>query len=40
LAGGIVMGALGSGFMAERLRQVAPDLAVREANWTDGLALS
>jgi len=40
LTGGIVMGALGSGFMAERLRQVAPDLAVREANWTDGLALS
>jgi O-antigen ligase len=39
LAGGIVMGALGSGFMAERLRQVAPDLANREANWTDGLAL-
>ena len=39
LAGGIVMGAPGSGFMAERLRQVAPDLADREANWTDGLAL-
>jgi VanZ family protein len=39
LVGGIVMGAFGSGFMAERLRQVVPDLADREGNWTSGLAL-
>ena len=39
LVGGIVMGAFGSGFMAERLRQVIPDLADREGNWTGGLAL-
>ena len=39
LAGTIIVGALGSGFMAGRLRQVVPDLADREANWTGGLAL-
>jgi VanZ family protein len=39
LVGGIVVGAFGSGFMAERLGQVVPDLTAREGNWTGGLAL-
>lgn len=39
LVGAIIIGAFGSGFMAERLRQVVPDLADRGANWTGGLAL-
>jgi VanZ family protein len=37
--GGIVVAAVGSGFMAERLRTVVPDLADREGNWSGGLAL-
>jgi glycopeptide antibiotics resistance protein len=37
--GGIVVAAVGSGFMAERLRTVVPDLADREGNWRGGLAL-
>ena len=39
LVGGIVMSAFSSGFMAGRFRQVVPDLADREANWTGGMAL-
>jgi len=39
LVGGIVIGAFGSGFMAERLGRVVPDFADREGNWTGGLAL-
>jgi O-antigen ligase len=39
LIGGIVTGTLASDFMAERLRQVVPDLADREVNWSSGLAL-
>jgi glycopeptide antibiotics resistance protein len=39
LVGGILMGAFGGGFMAERVRQVVPDLAVREGDWAGGLAL-
>jgi O-antigen ligase len=38
--GGILVTAVSSGFMAERLRTVFPDLAGREANWSGGLALS
>ena len=38
LIGGIVAGAFGSGFMAERLGRVVPDFADREGNWTGGLA--
>ena len=38
LVGGIVMSAFSSGFMAGRFRQVVPDLADREANWTGGMA--
>jgi hypothetical protein len=37
--GGIVTAALDAGFMSERLRTVGPDLARREDNWTQGLAL-
>jgi len=37
--GGIAVAAVGSGFMADRLRTVAPDLVDREGNWTNGLAL-
>jgi len=37
--GGIVIAAVGSSFMAGRLRTVAPDFADREGNWSDGLAL-
>ena len=37
--GGIVVAAISSGVMAERLRTVAPDLVDREGNWTNGLAL-
>ena len=39
LVGGIFMNTFGSGFIAERLRTVAPDLARREGNWSGGLAL-
>jgi len=39
MIGGIVVAAVGSGFMAERLRTVVPDLADREGNWRGGLAL-
>ena len=39
LVGGIVMGALGSGLMAQRLRTVIPDFRDREENWSGGLAL-
>ena len=39
LAGAIIVSTFGSGFMAERFRRVAPDLADREGNWTGGLAL-
>jgi hypothetical protein len=37
--GGIVVAAISSGFMAARLRTVAPDLADREGNWSGSLAL-
>lgn len=37
--GGIVIAAVDSGFMSERMQTVAPDLARREDNWTQGLAL-
>lgn len=37
--GGIVVAAVGSGFMGERLRTVVPDLADREGSWSGGLAL-
>jgi VanZ family protein len=39
LVAGIVVAALDTRFMTERLRLVAPDLAVRENNWSGGLAL-
>ena len=39
LVGGIVVGAFGGGFMAERLGRIVPDFADREGNWTGGLAL-
>ena len=39
LVGGIVITALDTRFMTERLQTVAPDLADRENNWTGGLAL-
>jgi VanZ family protein len=37
--GGIAVAAMGSGFMAERLRTVYPALADREGNWSGGLSL-
>jgi hypothetical protein len=36
---GLVIAALDAGFMSERLKRVAPDLARREENWKQGLAL-
>jgi hypothetical protein len=37
--GGIVTAGVDAGFMSERLQRVGPDLARREDNWTQGLAL-
>jgi hypothetical protein len=39
LGGCIIVAALGTGFMAQRLRLLAPDLATRESNWSGGWAL-
>jgi hypothetical protein len=40
LGGGIILAALGTGFMVQRLRLIVPDLATRESNWSGGWALS
>jgi hypothetical protein len=39
LVGGILTAAVDAGFMSKRLQRVGPDLARREDNWTQGLAL-
>ena len=39
LVGGLALAAFDTGFMAERLRRIVPDLALREGNWAGGLAL-
>jgi hypothetical protein len=39
LVAGVVSAALGTSYMSARFQAVAPDLIVRENNWTGGLAL-
>jgi VanZ family protein len=39
LGGCIIVAALGTGSMAQRLRLLAPDLSTRESNWSGGWAL-